>query len=371
MNTLRFKDACLSLLVRRLDGEEDADGRRAIELGRDMARAGLTAQDVARIHDAAVRCIQQEAPDAAVATGMLSWLADVLVAYGRSTCALDDSAAEDAWRKSEERLRTIFNASKDAMIVIDSHGAIALFNPAAQDMFGRRGVEMIGQPLDCLMPERYRARHARDVTSFFATGTPDGVIGTTIDAPGVRCDGTEFPMEVSLSTGGVGEDAFVLGVLRDITERHQADQELRRSAETQKVLLREVNHRVKNNLSAIIGMLQMEEDRAERSGIAAYLPVLRDLVGRVQGLATVHHLLSAAGWRPLQLDALCREVIHASLQSSVHGAPPAVFVMESPITVNSRQAHHLTLVINELATNAAKHAIGARPDGEVRVLISA
>jgi len=136
--------------------------------------------------------------------------------------------AEEELQRSDERLRTIFASSRDAMIVIDSKGLVELFNPAAESLFGRPCEEMLGRPLDSLMPERYRSRHAKDIADFFATGRPDGVIGRIVELPGERKNGTEFPMEISLSKGGDGTDAFVLGIMRDITERKLVEEEITR-----------------------------------------------------------------------------------------------------------------------------------------------
>jgi two-component sensor histidine kinase len=151
--------------------------------------------------------------------------------------------------------------------------------------------------------------------------------------------------------------------------RYPAKQELRQQAETLKVLLREVNHRVKNNLTAIIGMLQIEQSLV---ATARSETMLCDLIGRIEGLATVHSLLSATGWRPLELCRLCEQVIDAALTSvprgrhvqvSVHCATP------SSVRINSSQAHHLTLVINELATNTIKHALNDRDEVRIEVEI--
>jgi two-component sensor histidine kinase len=100
--------------------------------------------------------------------------------------------------------------------------------------------------------------------------------------------------------------------------------------------------------------------------------MLSDLIGRIDGLATVHSLLSATGWRPLELSRLCEQVIEAALtgvprgkrvQVSVHDAAP------SSLRINSSQAHHLTLVINELATNTIKHALINQDEVRIEVEI--
>lgn len=153
----------------------------------------------------------------------------------------------------------------------------------------------------------------------------------------------------------------------EIAERKRADKELRQYADTQAVLVREVNHRVKNNLSAIISMLHMEQDRAEAEGLASKLTVLQDLVGRIGGLSTVHSLLSASGWRPLEISALCQQVVSAALQGVPLGKRIHVEITPSRVQISSNQAHHLTLIINELTTNTIKYALKKRQRANIRI----
>jgi len=132
-------------------------------------------------------------------------------------------------RSSEERLRTVVGASQDAIITIDSAGRITLFNPAAERMFGRSAQEMLGQPLDGLLPEEYRSQHQGFVESYFRCGKPNGAIGQTVELPAVRSDGTRFPVELSLSVGHQAGRPFALAIIRDITNRKQAETALRQS----------------------------------------------------------------------------------------------------------------------------------------------
>jgi ribose transport system ATP-binding protein len=152
----------------------------------------------------------------------------------------------------------------------------------------------------------------------------------------------------------------------DITERKQAEDQLKKYTETLTVLLREVNHRVKNNLAALISMLHMEQNKANITRNTGYIDFLNDLISRIQSLSTVHSMLSAQSWQPLELNSLCSQVI----QGAISGTPPdkkvQTRITPSKIKVNSNQAHHLTLVINELATNAVKHAM----HGREKVLLS-
>lgn len=143
----------------------------------------------------------------------------------------------------------------------------------------------------------------------------------------------------------------------DITERKKTENAIIKHAEIQEVLLREVNHRVKNNLSALMGMLYKEQDRAEEHGFKQDVEMLRELVGRVKGLAVVHSLLSSSGWQPLLLTELCEKVISSALQGLSSDEKSFLDIANFPVKVSSDQAHHLTLVINELTTNAIKHGL--------------
>ncbi|MHC4533920.1 MAG: sensor histidine kinase [Planctomycetota bacterium] len=131
--------------------------------------------------------------------------------------------AEETLAQKENLLQMIISATRDAMISIGNDGLITLFNPAAEEMFGYKKEDMLGQSLNRLMPEQYRHHHSQYLQSYFATGKPDGIIGSTVELPAIRSDGHEFLMEMSLSAGSLGDKQFVIAVARDITERKQTE----------------------------------------------------------------------------------------------------------------------------------------------------
>ncbi|RLC76916.1 MAG: hypothetical protein DRI81_09430 [Chloroflexi bacterium] len=142
-------------------------------------------------------------------------------------------------------------------------------------------------------------------------------------------------------------------------------EEVRQDAETRATLLREVNHRVKNNLTAIIGLLHAERRYVKMEERAVYQTIMQSLVGRVQGLATVHSMLSASEWTPLLLSELAVQIIHSSLHVLPRDKRVSVDVTPSLAHVTSDQAHNLALVINELTTNTVKH--GLQEKGVARI----
>ncbi len=146
-------------------------------------------------------------------------------------------------------------------------------------------------------------------------------------------------------------------------ERAQLYEQARRDAEMRSVLLREVNHRVKNNLSAILGLISAERRRPGIREDDICRNVLDDLANRVFSLASAHTMLSAGGWADLMLASLVEQVAVSSLDvmegdGLPEGDGARVEVAPSPVTVTAEQAHHLALLINELVTNTAKYGDG-------------
>ena len=143
-------------------------------------------------------------------------------------------------------------------------------------------------------------------------------------------------------------------------ENAQLYEQSRQEAETRATLLREVNHRVKNNLAAIIGLLYTERRHAGLQDQPLYQAIIEDLIKRVQSLSTVHNLLSAGEWAPLRLSELAAQIIDAALHALPGDQRVTVDVPAAPVRVMPDHAHHLALLINELATNAAKYALQGR-----------
>ena len=162
---------------------------------------------------------------------------------------------EGALRDSEELLRTVVDATQDAMIAIGDDGLITLFNPAAEKMFGRDQKDMLGKRVDCLMPEEYRGAHSDYVRSYFATGKPARAVGQVLELPGLRSDDTLFPMDISLSPGKVGDRQLVIAIARDITERKRLEDQVRQSQKMEALglLAGGVAHDFNNLLTAVLG----------------------------------------------------------------------------------------------------------------------
>lgn len=154
-------------------------------------------------------------------------------------------------RESENRFHAVMEESSDAMVAVDEQSLIVTFNPAAEKLFGYARSEMIGRPLDRLLPERFCSRHRQAMARYFADGTNDHVFGRPLELPALRSDGAEISIELSLSRLAKGHSPAVLAAIRDISRRKADEEALRESREKFKHLFQEYQALLDNIPDAI------------------------------------------------------------------------------------------------------------------------
>lgn len=145
--------------------------------------------------------------------------------------------AERALKESQSRLEGIINTALNAIITVDKNQRVILFNPFAEITFGCSAEDAFGKPLDTFIPERFRHRHSTYVTGFGHTNVSGRNHGRLDTLYGLRSNGEEFPMEAFISQHTIGDEKFYTVILRDITERKQAEDAIRRRAEELQTLV--------------------------------------------------------------------------------------------------------------------------------------
>jgi PAS domain S-box-containing protein len=148
----------------------------------------------------------------------------------------DRKKAEEALRESEEKFRSLTQSASDAIISADSTGKITSWNNGARQIFGYKEDEVVGKPLTILMPERYKDAHQKGADRFVSTGETK-VIGKTVELEGLRKDGAQFPIELSISSWKTEKGIFFSAIIRDITKRKEVEETLKEAQKSSRAWL--------------------------------------------------------------------------------------------------------------------------------------
>jgi PAS domain S-box-containing protein len=267
--------------------------------------------------------------------------------------------AEQALRESEQRFRLfVENVQEYALFQTDPQGHVTSWNPGAERLFGYSSAELLGQHVSRLLtPEDHQAQFFEHELAFVTAGNRNE------DARWlVRKDGTRF--WARWVTEPVRDDAGqirgVAKVLRDETERKQQEQQLQRSLAEKTILVREIHHRVKNNLQVIISLLRLQ---SYQTGSPALLDVLEELQGRIRAIAQIHErLYQSHNLAEIDFQHYLTQLVHDLV--GLHTRTPKdiqLALQIEPVVLSLEQALPLGLIANELILNSLKHGLNGQP----------
>ena len=273
-------------------------------------------------------------------------------------------------RQAEAKFRRLLESAPDGIIVVDREGRIVIVNQKAEQLFDYSRDELLGKPIEVLIPDRLEALHEEHRASFFATpeARPVGVAGVVLT--GRRRDGSEFPMEISFSPMQSEQGVLVSAAIRDISERQRMEDQLRASLREKEILLKEVHHRVKNNLQVVSSMLNMQMHLVKDPSA---LELFKESQSRVRSIALFHEKL-------YQSTDLARADVSEYLKAVITGVFATYGVTQERIQLSFRveqlplsidAAISCGLIVNELVSNALKHAFPPGRTGTVSIHLRA
>jgi PAS domain S-box-containing protein len=287
--------------------------------------------------------------------------------------------------ESEARQGAILEAAQDAIITMDQHLNIREFNPAAEQMFGHKRLDILGRNVELLLPPADRATKLGTLGQYMETGL--GPLTRRLELIGLRADGAEFPVELTVARIGSDSRRVMTGFARDITERRALEEQLRQSQKLEAIgrLAGGVAHDFNNILMSIMGsadllLMQVRGDDPARSEASE----IKQSV--VRGAGLTRQLLAFSRKQPTSprlfalgdvvhgMDTMLRRLIGPEIDFEIVQSPAPISVLADPaqieqvvlnLVVNARDAMpgggRLTVEVGEVELEeaaAAMHADG-------------
>ena len=306
---------------------------------------------------------------------------------------VERESAESSAGEARQRLAGIIDSAMDAIITVDDHQRIVVFNTTAEALFGCPREEAVGAPLSRFIPERFRTAHARHIQLF-----GEGVIASRRMASqrivtGLRSDGSEFPIDASISQLSLHGNKYYTVIVRDVTDRLRADEALQRSKEElyemasvsatareqeKSRIARELHDELAQSLTALrmdVAWLGQRGAAADAPS-AAKLAAMETMLDRV--VAATRRI--ASDLRPLMLDDLGLVPAAQWLVENFkerHGVACEIDVAPPDLELQDPQATAVFRIMQESLVNVARHAQAsrveitlARDDGEIRLRVA-
>lgn len=299
-------------------------------------------------------------------TVLLSMVADGSNLSGMVVDITDRKRIEQALQESEERLKILFQFAPDAYFLHDLEGRFLDFNKAAAELLGYKKDEIIGERFMSL-----NMMHPDDISKAAEVGkkNAEGIAVGPDEYTIIRKDGKEIPVEIVTHPVKIRNKTVVLSIARDVTDRKQAEAQIQKSLREKEVLLKEIHHRVKNNLSTVSGLLGLQskylEDEQARN-------LCKESQNRIMSMARIHEkLYQSDDLGSIDFGRYIRSTtdellkIYKTDQNNIN-----IHLDVDPITFPIHIAVPCGLIINELVTNSLNHAFPESGENDGIIMIS-
>lgn len=290
--------------------------------------------------------------------------------------SLDPPAADEgSQRPLPAAARAIVESAPDALVIVDRHGAMLLVNAQTERLFGYQRGELVGRPVEMLIPERFRSGHKTQRARFNAEPSRRAMHARTVELFAVRKDGVEFPCEIGLSPVETEGRIMTIAAIRDITARRDAEQEQGRLAQAQEAVrmrdefLSVAAHELRTPLTALQLQLQSLQKSIERPDFGReqmvakvgkavrHLGRLNELVDQLLDVSRI--VSSPLTLRPEEVDmgSLVRDVVE-DFQDQARRAGCTISVDGDGHAVGVWDRFRIEQILVNLLSNAIKYGAG-------------
>jgi PAS domain S-box-containing protein len=264
-------------------------------------------------------------------------------------------------RNAVQELQSFVDAAPDAIVIVDSGGKIATMNALAGEMFAYSREELLGSGIEVLVPSSARGRHEHDRRAY-ADNPRTRMMGAGRYLHGRRSTGEEFPVQISLAP----YRQHVISIIRDVTEERRAEELTQASLREKEALLREIHHRVKNNLQVTSSLLRLQAAAIEDGRVKE---MFGEAQHRIRSMALVHEkLYQSTNLAQIDFAEYSRTLGDLLFRSfAVDPSAIRLLVEGASIFLSVETAVPCGLILNEALSNALKHAFPGGRSGTIVV----